>query len=216
MTQTITRMYSSPQQAMSAEATLREQGFGDDHIRLVVYHGGHPAGSNSADSIESVTAQIAAGNVRKAHAAIYAQGVIRGGSLLTVHAPFGTALLATEILDSFDPVESGISSQPTPVRPWDEAAPISSALRIGVRLDHPALFSVFWNLPVLLDQAASLSVALGIPVLVAGTASLSKAIGLPALASRFSVSQAIGIPALASRFSMSQALGLPVLLKPRR
>ncbi len=197
MSQTITRMYGTPQRATAAEAGLREAGFGDGQLKVVLTPGQPAPGANTAEpSVESLAAEIAAANILKAHARIYAGGIIRGGSFVAVHAPFGTAAQATRILNSFDPIDSGVADEDNRLQPWDEAAPMSSALQMPVFLAQPTPFSVVWNVPVLVHKATVLSSWLGLPVLAKKPAPLSGAIGLPTLASRFNLSALIGLPVL--------------------
>ena len=203
MTETIARMYATPQIAAEAVEALKAKGFDHSDVALIAYSGGHERDSNqSGASVDSLTAEIMAARVLRAHARIYADRVSRGGSLVVVHAIFGRGALATRILDHFEPVDSGVAESTSSPRPWDEAAPVSSALRLGVRLDQPTPFSAFWNLPVLVDGAASLSRLFHIPTLTSNATSLSGAIGLPTLVS--------------NNGSWSEKIGLPVLLRRSR
>ena len=203
MTETIARIYAKPQIASEAVEALKANGFDHPDVALVAYSAEHERHSNQPDTaVDQLTAQIMAARVLKAHARIYADRVSRGGSLVVVHAIFGRGALATRILDSFDPVDSGVAESHSSARPWDEAAPVSSALHVGVRLDQPTPFSAFWNLPVLIDGAASLSRLFHIPTLANHATSLSGAIGLPTLVS--------------NNGSWSERMGIPVLLRRSR
>ncbi len=202
MTETISRMYATPQTATDAADALKAAGFREQNVAVVTYAGGHQRDSNLPDTgVDGITRTIMAGRVLKAHARIYAEGVARGGSLVTVHADFGRARLAIRILERFEPIESGVPDPHDPPRPRDEATPLSCALNLTVLSDRPAPFSAFWNVPVLIDRAAFISKALNLPLLANGTASLSSAIGIPTL--------------LTGTGSLSERLGLPRLLGAR-
>ncbi len=203
MTQTITRMYATPQVAAAAADALRAAGFDQHQAILITHAGGHERGSNRPETtLDSLTAEIMAARVLKAHARIYAVGVSRGGSLVVTHAMFGRGALATHIMDTFDPVDAGVAEPADRPRPWDEATPLSSALRLGVLSDQPTPFSAFWNLPVLARHAAHLSTGLHLPLLANHATSLSQAIGVPTLIPHGgSWSEKVGIPVLWRRRS---------------
>jgi hypothetical protein len=196
-------MYATPQIAAAAVDKLKANGFHERDVALVAYSGGHDRASNlPATNVDALTAEIMAARIPKAHARVYAEGVSRGGSLVTVHAMFGRGALATHILDSFDPIESGVAEPTFPMGAWDDAAPVSSALQMGVLWNQPAPFSAFWNIPVLADKAASLSNTLHIPMLANHAASLSRTVGLPTLIPHTgSWSEKVGIPVLWRRRS---------------
>jgi hypothetical protein len=195
-------MYANPQTATAATEALKAAGFDERETFLVAYGGGHGRESNSPDTnLDAVTADIMAAHVLKAHARIYAEGVSRGGSLVVVHAIFGQGALATRILDSFDPIDSGLAQPRETLRAWDEATPLSSMLGLDVLLDQPTPFSAFWNLPVLADKMEYISRTLHIPMLANHAASLSRTIGLPTL--------------IRHSGSWSEKFGLPVLWRRR-
>jgi len=148
MTQTISRLYGAASDATACLADLKEHGFGEGEVYAV---SPPPPGQND---LSTLAAAIAQGNVLKAKAAVYAQGVAKGGTLITVHAPFGAAAKATGILDRHNPIDSGV---PDPVYPritYDDAAPFSSSLQIPALLSDPAPLSSFWSLPVLTEGPA--------------------------------------------------------------
>ncbi len=171
MTQTISRMYGAASDASACVADLKEHGFGAGEVYAV---SPPPHGQND---LSSIAAAIAQGNVLKAKAAIYAEGVARGGTLVTVHAPFGAAAKATAILNRHNPIDSGVADPAYPRIAYDDAAPFSSTLQIPALLADPAPLSTFWSLPVLTEGRASLSKAFDLPELSAGAAPLSGALG---------------------------------------
>jgi hypothetical protein len=135
----IVRLFGTAQQAADAIAKLKKEGYTDDLITLV-----SPAAHQGKDAIASA---IAAGYVLKSLAVEYAEGVLKGHSLVIVRAPFGAGGKTEKILDSAQPIDSGVSIPADRAALWDEAAPISSALKIPVL--SQGLFSTFWTLPVL-------------------------------------------------------------------
>jgi len=135
----IVRLYATAQQAADALAKLKKEGYTDDLITLVA-----PAAQQSK---EGIAAAIAAGYVLQSEAKAYAEDVLKGHSLVIVRAPFGSGGKTEKILDSAHPVSSGISVPADRAALWDEAAPLSSALKIPVL--SKGLFSTFWTLPLL-------------------------------------------------------------------
>ena len=189
MSHEITRMYATAAAAAKAAGELREEGY--ENINVVT-----PTGSGVPES--AIAAQIAQGNVLLADARIYAKGVAAGHALVTVHAPFGTGKVAEYILDSHDPIDSGMP-KPPPVHMWDEAAPLSSTLVI----------------PVLSNDPDPMSRVMGIPALTSGNCSLSGTIGMPLLTDGALGDRGkLGIPFLSNNPTpLSSALGLPLLSK---
>lgn len=119
----IVRLYASAQEANTAISRVRACGLPGNQINLV---------APSADAkLDDVIAAIKAGKVLAAHARIYAEQVLRGLWLVSVDAPGGTGRMYTNLLESANPVESGISDT-TPGRAWDEATPLSCIFALPV------------------------------------------------------------------------------------
>ena len=177
MTQTIHRMYATADVAAVVVKDLMANGFDGDEVH-VVGHGDFEPGKNSSDEV--VTA-ITKGNVLRADAVILAEGIQKGGTLVTVHAVFGAAVKALDILDSHGPVSSGLPSRRHPAPTWDEAAPLSSAIMMPVALDDPTIFATYSGLPTLLDSDCSASACVGMPLLNDSKFSLSAMFGMPLL-----------------------------------
>jgi hypothetical protein len=112
----IVRLFGTAQQAADAIAKLKKEGYTDDLITLV-----SPAAHQGKDAIASA---IAAGYVLKSLAVEYAEGVLKGHSLVIVRAPFGAGGKTEKILDSAQPIDSGVSIPADRAALWDEAAPI--------------------------------------------------------------------------------------------
>jgi hypothetical protein len=196
-------MYQTPEQALSAKAALEKEDYSDLHL---------VSGDGVGTSIEEIVAVIIKGNILKAHARVYAAGIRKGGSLVTVHAPFGGAYKAVQILEKFSPIESGMSEPQSYIPPWDEVTPMSSALQMPVLLDNPTPFSSFWNLPVLAKSSFSLSVLYGLPLL-SKKAGPSSSFGFPLLSRNATpLSSLLGLPLLISDATpLSSRLGIPTI-----
>lgn len=73
-------------------------------------------------------------------------------------------ILATNILDSHNPVDSGMP-QTEPEKIWDEATPLSCALMVPVLSDDPAPMSKIMGLSPLAGSSCSASEVIGLPLL---------------------------------------------------
>ena len=177
MTQTINRIYATTDSATAAVSQLRTNGYQADEIH-VVRPADFDAGKNSTDEIVSA---ITKGNVVRSDAVILAEAIQKGGTLVTVHAIFGAAAKALDILDSHGPIASGLPSKRHPTATWDEDAPLSSALMLPTTFDDPTVFATYSGLPTLIDSNASASACVGIPTLGDHRTSLSAMLGLPLL-----------------------------------
>jgi hypothetical protein len=190
MSHEITRMFANATAANKAAAELREEGYGD--INVV-----SPSGSDVP--LSAIAAQIAQGHVLLADAKIYAKGVAAGHSLVTVHAPFGTGKVAEYILDSHDPIDSGMPKVVAD-RMWDEATPLSSALVLPVLIDDPDPASRAIGIPALTSSDCGLSEAIGMPLLTNGVLGDRGKLGLPFLSNNPTpLSSALGLPLLSKR-----------------
>ena len=195
MTQTITRMFPSHVQAMSAVAELKKSRFADEDIHVVA----PPAEDAPGISTQAIAEQIMKGYVLKSHAQIYAEGVRNGASLVTVHAPFGTAAMAIDALHNHGPIHSGVAIPEPVYRFWDEAAPISSIFQWPIFLADPTPCATLWNVPTLMSGQCSLSGALGLPLLSRSSGTRQSSFGLPLLSHKAT--------------PLSSMFGLPVLLQ---
>lgn len=195
MSHEISRMYASHEAATNAADALREEGF--DEIYVVFGN----AGKKTRTSVENFAQQIARSMIHMDDARIYAEVMAKGGSLVTVHAGFGSGVVATEILESFEPIDSGISA-PAPEPMWDEATPLSCAMGLPVLLDDPAPFSRMWNIAPLTRSSFHLTESLGMPMMSRNASMGEGRWGLKFLSDN---------PA-----PLSSLLGLPVLTKPGR
>jgi hypothetical protein len=172
MTTIITRLYAAEEHASNAASALKRK-FGADQVNLVT-----PTNSEGAD----VEALAVKGGVRPAHAAVYADKVQQGHSLVTVHAPWGFAQHVIDALESHGPVDAGVAETEYHQVPY-EATPFSNALGWSVLTkfksnvvlsNDPAPFSAFLKWPTLFPSKSSAK-------LVNGAAPFSKALNLPVL-----------------------------------
>lgn len=165
MTSPIVRMYATEQQARDAASKLAKAGFADEFIVLLTQPPSPkkrkaPASSESGGE-ETVAAppppppELPYGLVPPDLAKAYTDGLKKGRSLVGVRAPFGSGVLATRILDRFNPVVMDVAKAgQTAERPgymtWDVAAPMSSAVRLPPLLHRqPSPFSGLFGLGLL-------------------------------------------------------------------
>jgi hypothetical protein len=193
MSQEISRMFATAEDARNAAAELAEDGF--DEIHVVT-----PPAKEDVP-LSAIAAQIALGNVLLSDAKVYAAGVANGGTLVTVHAPFGSGRKAISILESYNTIPTGMP-EPTPPKIWDEAVPFSSAMHMPVLSDDPTPASRYMGIQPLASSDCSFSGAIGLPLLSDNATPLSSAIGLKSLSSN---------PA-----PLSSLLGLPLLKESKR
>lgn len=225
MTQAIVRMYPSETAARDAAAKLRSYAFPEDWIFVIA----PPAAGIPPELVET---QIVAAYVLKRHAKVYAEGVRGGRTLLVVHAPFGRAGLAMDILDEFGPVPSGVAEVEEPGPTWDDKAPLSSALGLPTLLrNSPAPLSALFALGTksegrsllgfffgeIGDPHFSLSGLLGLPQLSRKAAPLSSTLGLPLVSRKAApLSAAIGLPLISRKAApFSSLFGLKLLTGAR-
>ena len=198
MSQTIHRMYSSLERANLAADALRASRFERfDEVHVV----GHKSEGDAA-SADAIVAALMKAYVLKGHARVLAEGIRRGGTLVTVHAHFGTADAALAILERHGPIDSGLSEAADRPPAWDEAAPCSSLLHMPVLLADSATFSRFWNVPPLLKSGATTSSALGLPEATVSSRPFTGSFGLALISHKATI--------------LSSMLGLPVLLNASR
>ena len=220
MTQTITRIYANKTDADAAVADLRENGFAQDKIFFV----GPPSNTTGASAtgnqaiVDEITDAITRGYILKRHAAEYAKRVAQGGALVTVYAPFGFALKATVLLERHHPVESGVPAPVYPRATYDEAAPLSSVLRLPVLSSHPTPFGAVSGLPSVLSKGrertvtqgpAPLSRLLDLPVMTADGRPTSSVMGMPTVTAA-GAPTSLGLPLLTAKGAPT-SLGLPLL-----
>lgn len=199
MTQTISRMYATHAQAKQAFDEFKELGYEDVHL----FAGAQPGGEGSqapTPSRDSILSALTRAYILKQHASIYADRISTGSSLVTVHALFGTALKARQVLDGLDPIDSGVPDPVYPSYAWDQATPFSSALQLPVLTKTKLPFEKMWNLPSVTRRPSFFSNLFGLPLLSKAATPFSRSAGWPLLSR------------LPTPFSSK--LGMPLLTKP--
>ena len=194
MSQTICRLYASHDQALKAAHALENNRF--DRFNAV-----HVIGrDDSHASVEALTAAIMKGWVLKSKAKILAAGVARGGALVIVQAPFGSGVSAIEILQGFDPIDSGVPDHDEPPLTWDEATPVSNVLGMRVLLDDSATFARFWNVPALSKKPTTWGTALNLPEISRSSGPFTGTFGMALLSNKATIlSSMLGLPLLSKR-----------------
>ena len=201
------RMYATEQQALDAVGKLRGEGFPADTILTLI-----PGGEGEKALTDKVRTGIKAGFIPESEGRIYARCMELGRSLVFIRVAFGYGLIATEILDSCDPIDThhlpepgaAFSSAPLsaamgwPVIKADQATPLSSLFGFPA-LKSSSAFS-FASGSLLSDKATPLSSMFGLKTLISQSQSSDSSFGMPLLSRN---------PA-----PFSSLLGLPLLSNP--
>jgi hypothetical protein len=135
---------------MDAEAAIRDlraHRLRDNEIFVV-----RPPPKGERPCLDTLVAAIAQCAIMKSEAVIYAKRVARGGTLITVHAPFDKTERVSALLDIRDPILRSIGPKHYPPLPWDNAAPFSSFMQWPTLFDEPTPFAKFWSVPELTDH----------------------------------------------------------------
>jgi hypothetical protein len=210
MSTNVIRVYESPAQAAKAAKDATDHGF--MYVSQFKSVGGK--GTVAAANRNALVSSLMSAHVWQNHAELYADMLGKGGGLVAVNAPFGTAVKAGDILDSHGPVHDLISSAPrTPGFQWDEATPLSSALRMPV-LSHVRLpMETLMGVSSLTKGKAFLSNLFGMPLLSEGLTNRHSSMGMRLLSqSATPLSSALGMRTLSQNATpLSSMLGLAVL-----
>lgn len=187
MTTMISRLYATPQQADMVASDLRRVYFTDYDIQVA-------RADESMTTMADAVAAVRRTGVHRADAQAYAEALGQGATLLTVHAPWGGAAKAIEVMDRHGPL-------PKPVRQTEYYAGFSGgpyflSEMIGWPLlaREPFFFSNFFGtmfrIPLLwrgyrpkvrLMKTAGLFPG---TKLLSGRAMLSKRLGIPLLSGK--------------------------------
>ena len=201
MAQLIARIYAEADKAAAAAAEARTLGYGDSEVFLV----GPSEGAAKSD----VAASLAQTGLAKDAAEGCADEVLKGHSVVVVHAPFGGGARATNALEKHGPIggpptkfatatpksaasKTGLAEGRTLFTGElkDDAAPLSSYFKWPTLLDSPTPLSDWLKIPTLTaftsnvqlsDEAAPLSKRMGWPVLIDDPAPLSNKMNWPVL-----------------------------------
>lgn len=211
MTTIITRLYAAEGKAVGAVEALKQK-FAEGQISLVTSKGGQKA---------DVEASIAKTGVPRAAAVVYAEGVRKGGALVTVRAPWGFAKEVIKHLDRHGPIDAGVPEAEYSIASgWHEAAPFSNWLgwpvlekfRSSVRLvNDPAPLSSALRVETLLKSKSFTR-------LFKNPAPFSSILGVPAIDKSKPFSQLVRndkshVTLVKSAAPFSAAFLLPVLWK---
>jgi hypothetical protein len=203
----VIRLYESQQAAESVRAELKRQRFSYADIHAV-----HPP----APGEEAATvAAIVAGGVSKHHAEKYAEGVNKGGFLIIVHPPFGSAALAEEVLDHFGPIDSGVAARDYEGVDYEsDATPFSRAMGWKVLSHNPEPFSSFLGWKTLSDtKTGTYPATFKARTISQAAAPFSRLFGLPVLSKKqATISASSAVNRLSAKPAPFSALfGLPTL-----
>lgn len=172
MAQTICRMYPNRSQAESALEEMKLNGYDECFLFDASSGGGSHGGIVDA---------MCRAHILKHHAKIYADGIVKGGAVIALHANFGLSGRAIQILDKYQPIPSGVEAPVEPRIDWDETVPFSSALQLPTLTRTKLPFEAFWNLSSLTRAGWFFSSVLGLGFRSGSATPLSNMIGMPTL-----------------------------------
>lgn len=239
MSTIVTRLFAERGAAEAAQAALARQiRSAEDLVQLI---DADPAATEPGERKRRLAEQLAQAQVEPAAAEAYAaEAVRRGGTLVVVDAPFGSAdwVISTlqrhgaVALDTEDRYVGAFSGAPfsealgLPLL-WNEPAPLSRLFGLAVvssdsrsntpLVDEPAPLSRLFGLPLLRKGSASRSSSFGLPMLSHKAAPLSGLFGLPVLKKGSEArTTSFGLPLLSNNPTpLSSLLGLKVLSDPK-
>jgi hypothetical protein len=153
MAQVITRIYATADKAASAVEGVKALGYGDNDVFVT----SPSAGATKADA----AAALAQAGLAKEDADAIADEVLKGRTVVSVHAAFGGGMKVSAALDKFEPIAAPATtvtktaSTPRTARnksgdaKLDDAAPLSNMLGWPTLLNSPTPFSDYFKLAVL-------------------------------------------------------------------
>lgn len=195
---TVVRMYESEERAREALQTLGQSGFSDQEV----FHFQPGAG----DSSEVIGRATESALIPRQYGKACRNALDMGHHIIVVEAPFGSGQRATEILDSFGPVntdklvEYRYQSNPTPVSDFLGLPPLSR--------------SRFYLTSGLADSNWSLSRKIGFKELSHNPTPLSSMFGIKPLTAPKSKTKSFGFSLLSHNPTpLSSMLGMKTLTK---
>lgn len=151
MTQPLARLYGSQDTATAVKTELQKGGLAAGQIHIVT--------RADADGGATVADAIAKTGVPPAHAALYAEDIVRRGQALVVaQTHFGRTRAAEKVMDRFEPIHVDVPEVELPstaAKGRDNAAPLSSALGWKVLSSDPTPLSNYLKWAVLKPQPAT-------------------------------------------------------------
>jgi hypothetical protein len=209
---TVTRLYESQHSADGALKELKRQRFSASDIHVI---------RPPAPGAEGLVVQaIVEGGIPKYQAEKYAESVKKGGTLVVVHPPFGNAAIAEEVLDHFNPSDTGVPSRDfaSAIDFEDDATPLSRALGWRVLSNDPTPLSSALGWPTLTKtDSKAYPATFGGATLSHNPTPLSSALGLRVLSRKAApLSEALGLRTLISKAApFSEKLGFKVFTSKR-
>jgi hypothetical protein len=210
MTTIITRLYATPEKAAEVAAALHAGRFGKQLVSVI-----------TDDAAGGVRAAIGKVGVYAAAADIYAKHVAGGEALVVVQAPYGRAVQAVNLLDTFEAVptavrhteayvesketpKTSLSSKNLPVLLNSDVLVMSDGMFPRAVFRKNAFFSSLFGLPLLSGSNGPMS-----SLIETNTTPFSSMFGLPTLTR----SQEPKAGLVKGGTPLSSALGLPTLTK---
>jgi len=202
----IGQAYASETDALEATEALKAGGFEEEDISVItpsmiesanpwMLDKGTRDGVDSTEMLAQVIMSVhEASGIPASHAMVYADNIQQGKSLAIITAPFGSALQATDILNTGKEIDIGEMPE-LDYHSWQQPAPLSALLNIPVLSSRRSWMSrTFGELTepgyrpteklmggLLSDNATPLSSAAGLNVLKDNPTPLSSAMGMKAL-----------------------------------
>lgn len=206
MSTLLIRIYDSTTHSAKAAQQLTDEGF--EHVRHI------KAGTGKNANRQNLVAELMGAQIWKGHAEVYADRLMKGGGLVSVYAPFGSALKAEAAMDAYQPVDTGLPASPKkPDFVWDDAAPLSSILQMPVLTNVKLPAETLSGVSSLTKGTAFLSDFLGIQILSKGVHHNATSMGMSLLSqSATPLSSMIGMATLSKNPTpLSSLLGMKVL-----
>ena len=145
MAQIITRIYAAADKAAAAAKEVKTLGYGDSEVFVT----GPSAGAAKAD----VAAGLAQSGLAKADAEAIADEVLKGRTVVSVHAAFGGGAKATAAKAAPAKAAGSKTIVFKSETKLDDATPLSNWLNWPTLIDKPTWLSDYFKWPVLSDSA---------------------------------------------------------------
>lgn len=181
----LSRMFTSADDVQHAVHELTEAGFPDGTIHVL---------DSSIPSLNA--AMLEEMGVSKDHSKAYVAQIKHGATMLLVQAPLGSAGIATDILESISPNNSGEPQVRYEGWQWDDSTPVSSALRWPTLTKQSTPLSSFFGWPIL-SKALPKEKWFGMPLLLRDYNPMALMMGMNLISTKqFTISSWLGLPLL--------------------